>query len=210
MIPGHRATSRRSRRVGHGWRLFLLLPVLLSLAIEGRAFWEPQEGKDLLATRAPEWGGITWIQGGPLTLASLKGKVVLLRFWLGNCLYCVRSAPALSSLQEQYRDRGLVVVGLHHPKSQEGRDLKWVAGKAGELGFDFPVGQDDQWTTIRAYGVGTRFRRFTSVSFLIDRTGIIRFVHDGGEFHPGGGRGHEECNRAYEALKAAIEAALAS
>jgi hypothetical protein len=44
---------------------------------------------------------------------------------------------------------------------------------------------------------------------FIDRTGIIRFVHDG-EFHASGGRGHEECNRAYEALKAAIETALAS
>jgi thiol-disulfide isomerase/thioredoxin len=208
MIPGNRASSR-CRGAGRGWRIFLLLPVLLSLAMEGTASWEPQEGKDLLGTRAPEWSGITWIQGGPLTLASLKGKVVLLRFWLGNCPYCVRSAPALLSLQEQYRDRGLVVVGLHHPKSQEGRDLKWVAGKARELGFDFAVGQDDQWTTIRAYGVGTHFRRFTSVSFLIDRTGIIRFVHDGGEFHPGGGKGHEECTRAYEALKAAIETALA-
>lgn len=190
-------------------RMLLLLTILLSLPGGSAAPWEPKEGESLLGTRAPEWRGITWIHGGPLTLGSLKGKVVLLRFWMGDCAYCVRSAPALESLQKQYGERGLVVVGLHHPKSEKARDLEWVAREADELGFDFPVGQDDQWTTLRAYGVGTVFHRFTSVSFLIDRNGVIRFVHDGGEFHPDGGAGHEECNRAYEALQVAVEAALA-
>ena len=190
-------------------RVFLLLTILLALPAGQAVPWEPHEGKSLLGTRAPEWHGITWVQGGPLTLESLKGKVVLLRFWMGDCPYCIRSAPALRSLQRQYGNRGLVVVGLHHPKSEKAHDLGWVARKAGELGLDFPVGHDDQWTTIRAYGVGTLFHRFTSVSFLIDRNGIIRFVHDGGEFHPGGGVGHEECNHAYGALQAAIETALA-
>ena len=185
------------------------LTILLSLPAGEAAPWEPHEGRSLLGTRAPEWHDIAWIQGGPLSLDSLKGKVILLRFWMGDCPYCIRSAPALLSLERRFGNRGLVVVGLHHPKSEKARDLGWVADKAEELGFDFPVGQDDRWATIRAYGVGTLFRRFTSVSFLIDRKGIIRFVHDGGEFHSGGGPGHEECNRAYEALQAAIETALA-
>ena len=189
-------------------RALLLLAILLCLPAGEAAPWEPREGKSLLGTRAPAWRDITWLHGGPLTLESLKGKAVLLRFWMGDCPYCIRSAPALLSLRSQYGNRGLVVVGLHHPKSEKGRDLPWVARKAEELGFDFPVGQDDQWATIRAYGVGTLFRRFTSVTFLIDRNGIIRFVHDGGELHPGGGAGHAECNRAYEALQAAIETAL--
>ena len=188
----------------------LLLAVLLALPAGAAETWQPREGRDLLGTRAPEWRGTTWVQGGPLTLASLKGKVVLLRFWAGDCPYCVRSAPALLSLEKQYGGRGLVVVGLHHPKSAKGREVEWVARKAAELGFTFPVGQDEEWTTIQAYGVGTHFQRFTSVSFLIDRTGMIRFVHDGGELHPGGGAGHEACNDAYEALKAAIETALGS
>jgi len=46
------------------------------------------------------------------------------------------------------------------------------------------------------------------VSFLIDREGIIRFVHDGGEYHQGGGPDHRECNAAYAALEAAIRQAL--
>ena len=100
------------------------------------------------------------------------------------------------------------MVGLHHPKSEEARDPARVARAARDFGFTFPVGHDDGWTTVRTYGVGSHFRRFTSVSFLIDRSGIIRFVHDGGEYHPGGGPGHRECNAAYAALTETLESLL--
>jgi peroxiredoxin len=168
--------------------------------------WIPTEGGALIGTRAPEWKGIEWIQGEPTTLADLRGKVVLVRFWLMDCAYCTRTAPALRELSKRYEDRGLVVVGLHHPKSDPARDPKAVARAARALGLDFRVGLDNDWETIRAYGVGRVFQRFTSVTFLIDRQGIIRFVHDGGEFHEG--EGHAECNAAYRALEAAIVEAL--
>ena len=100
------------------------------------------------------------------------------------------------------------MVGLHHPKSEEALDPARVARAARGLGLDFPIGQDVEWTTVRAYGVGSHFERFTSVSFLIDRQGIIRFVHDGGEYHRGGGPDHRNCNAAYEALDAAIRKSL--
>jgi peroxiredoxin len=102
-----------------------------------------------------------------------------------------------------------VVVGLHHPKSEAARDPSLVREAARDLGFEFPVGLDNEWTTVRAYGVGRIFKRYTSVSFLIDRRGIIRFVHDGGEYHPGAEPGHEECGAAYRALESAIETLLA-
>ena len=157
----------------------------------------------MIGTPAPEWKGIEWIQGEPTTLADLRGKVVLVRFWLMGCSYCTRTAPALRDLSQRYKDRGLVVVGLHHPKSDAARDPKAVAQAARSLGFEFRVGLDNDWKTIRAYGVGSVFQRFTSVTFLIDRQGLVRFVHDGGEFHEGG-PGHAECNAAYRALEAAL------
>src|SRR5262252_6440697 len=95
--------------------------------------WLPREGRELLGTPAPEWKGIHWLQGGPLTIANLKGKVVLLRFWLLDCPYCERTAPALRELYSKYRDQGLVVVGLHHPKSEEARDVARVADAAMRL-----------------------------------------------------------------------------
>ena len=101
------------------------------------------------------------------------------------------------------------MVGLHHPKSEEALDPAQVIRVARDLQFEFPIGQDETWLTLRAYGVGSHFKRFTSVSFLIDRNGIIRFVHDGGEFHRGGEPDHGECNAAYEALDSAIRELLA-
>jgi peroxiredoxin len=188
--------------------LFALAAALCSAPQLHAAAWQPAEGKSLIGTRAPQWRGIQWLQGGPLSLAALHGKVVLLRFWLVDCPFCAATAPALKELSEHYGDRGLVVVGIHHPKAEELQDPAVVAKAAHAFGFTFPIGIDNEWQTIRAYGVGTTFQRFTSVSFLIDREGVIRFVHDGGEFHQGGGPKHAQCNAAYEALKEAIEEAL--
>lgn len=165
------------------------------------ARWRPEEGRELIGTPAPEWRDLDWIQGGPLTLEDLRGRAVLVRFWLVGCPYCRTSAPALVRLHEEYGDRGLTVVGLHHPKSEAAKDPDLVRRAAQHYGFDFPVALDNRWSTIHAYGVGSAFTRFTSVSFLIGPDGVIRWVHDGGAYAPGDG----EEGRAYEALVAAIE-----
>jgi peroxiredoxin len=180
----------------------------IALALVSLTAWGPREGSEWIGKPAPDWRGIEWLWGGPLDLEDLRGRVVLLRFWLIDCPYCRRSADALRTWSERYRDEGLVVVGIHHPKSDAARDHAVVAAAARDLGFGFPIGIDDGWATVRAYGVGTVFKRFTSVSFLIDRGGVIRFVHDGGEYHPSGGAGHEDCAAAHDALDAAIRGAL--
>lgn len=185
-----------------------LLLLLATEAGAGAPAWTPREGAALVGTRAPEWKGLRWLQGGPLTLAGLRGKVVLIRFWLAGCPFCTRTAPALNALHERYADRGLVVIGIHHPKSEDAKDPGRVKQAAKGLGFAFPIAQDNDWQTLEAYGVGSTFQAATSISILVGRNGVIRFVHDGGEYHPGGGPAHRECNAAYEALDAAIRAAL--
>ena len=175
----------------------------------GSTNWQPKEGRELIGTRAPEWRGLEWISGGPFTLADLRGKVVLVRFWAIGCSLCASTAPALEELHEKYRERGLVVIGIHHPKSADAHDRKKAAQVAREMGMKFPIAHDDDWKNVRAYGVGTHFQNFTSISILIDRDGVIRWVHDGGEFHRGGGADHRECNAVYDSAVAAIEKALA-
>jgi len=170
--------------------------------------WAPSEGSELVGKAAPEFGDLDWIQGGPLELRALRGKLVLIRFWLIECAYCRATAPALNELYSRFAKRGLIVVAVHHPKSEAARDLERVRRTAREYGFEFPVAHDDSWATARAFGVGTAFKRFTSVSVLVDREGRIAWVHDGGEFHRGGGDSHRDCNRAFEALVAEIEKRL--
>ena len=179
-------------------RMIALVSIALAFARPAHAAYTPTEGAALVGTRAPEWRGLTWLQGGPLTTQKLRGKLVLMRFWTDGCQFCRASAGPLRELDEKYRARGLVVVGIHHPKSPESHDPKVIEKAAKELGFAFPIATDPEWTTVKAYGVGTTFRNFTSVSFLIDRAGVIRWVHDGGTL--------DEPARA--SLEAAIEGLL--
>jgi peroxiredoxin len=160
------------------------------------------EGATLIGKAAPEWKGLRWLQGGPLDLRGLRGKPVLVRFWTDGCSYCSRSAPALRELWERYRERGLVVVGIHHPKAEASTTPAVIRRAAKALRLDFPIATDERWATVRAYGVGREFTRFTSVSFLIDQCGVIRFVHDGGTIAAE--------DAAYRVLVSAIEALLAA
>ena len=61
---------------------------------------------------------------------------------------------------------------------------------------------------LRRWWLSTGDREFTSVTFLIDREGVIRAVHPGGEFHAGGGSEHATCAQDYAALQRAIERLL--
>ncbi len=172
--------------------------------------WQPVEGREVLGIAAPGWAaGKTWLNSKPLTLASLRGKVVLIRFWLANCPYCRSSAPSLETFHRKYAERGLVVIGFHHPKRGEQREVVFVRRWAQTYGITFPVALDNDWEALNKYWFPNgEQRRFTSVSFLIDRHGIIRWLHDGGEFHTGGGKSHNACQQAYRSLEQHIQQLL--
>lgn len=139
--------------------------------------------KGLTGNRAPEFEGLTWLNSEPITMNELKGKVVLIRFWLVGCPYCENTAPSLIEFHEKYGEQGLVVIGIHHPKSARTREPGVARRQAEKFGFDFPVAHDKDWKTIKNYWLTGENRKFTSSSLLIDRNGIIRFVHDGGEYY---------------------------
>ena len=66
---------------------------------------------------APNFVGISnWLNSGPLSIADLRGKVVLVDFWTYGCINCTRTLPHVTRLYDTYQDRGLVVVGVHTPE----------------------------------------------------------------------------------------------
>ena len=160
--------------------LFLLIFLILPQQILS---YETKEGLDIIGTKAPEFENLIWLNTEPITIEELKGIVVLIRFWLVDCPYCTNTAPALVELYNKYNDKGFIVIGIHHPKSKRTRDNKLVKRRAEKFGFSFPIAQDLNWNTINSYWLGDKKRSFTSSSILIDREGIIRFVHDGGQFY---------------------------
>jgi thiol-disulfide isomerase/thioredoxin len=66
---------------------------------------------------APNFAGIShWFNSAPLNLADLRGRVVLVDFWTYGCVNCVNTLPHVTELYAKYKDRGLVVVGVHTPE----------------------------------------------------------------------------------------------
>ncbi len=147
----------------------------------------------LLGKPAAPWQVAHWINSKPLELADLRGRVVLLRFWAApGCPFCSATAPALNELHERYAERGLTVLGFYHHKSRAPLDRADVERYAKLFQFRFPVAIDLDWKTLRTYwldvppssdaaGSGAP-RKFTSASFLIDRRGIVRYIHPGGQY----------------------------
>ena len=145
--------------------------------------WEPKEGKELIGKAAPGLSGLKWLNVNPVDIDDLQGRVVLIRFWLTGCPFCINTAPSINELYQKYKDEGLFIIGIHHPKSEMARDPELVAKAAKGLGFKFPIAQDNGWKVINRYWLGGKKRSYTSSSILIDKKGIIQFVHDGGEFY---------------------------
>lgn len=148
----------------------------------------PAEGGsgDLIGTRAQEWHLDGWLNSKPLKLADLRGKVVLVRWWTApECPHCAATAPVLNAFHKEYTDKGLVVVGVYHQKGRTPLKEPDVALHAQRLGFQFPVAIDRDWTTLKQWWLETGDRPWTSVSFLIDRQGVIRHIHEGGRYEKG-------------------------
>ena len=159
------------------------------------------DGDDLLGTKPPEWTAKEWLNSKPLTLAELRGKVVLVRWWTGpECPYCAKSADTLNGLWQKDRERGLVVVGMYHHKSRTPLTREHVETQTKRLAFTFPIAIDRDWTTLKRWWLDRGEHRWTSVTFLLDRTGTIRHIHPGGAYSEG--------EPGHAALVAATAAAL--
>jgi thiol-disulfide isomerase/thioredoxin len=102
--------------------------------------------------RAPELAGRGWLGTGgrPLTLAGLRGKIVLLDFWTFCCVNCLHVLDELKPLEERYRDV-LVTVGVHSPKFEHEADADALAAAVERYGVDHPVLDDPELTTWKAY-----------------------------------------------------------
>ena len=158
---------------------------------------------------APDWPELRWVQGGPLSLAKLRGKVVLVRFFTdAQCPFCSATAPALNALDSDFRERGLVVVGFYTPKpAPRATAAEDVRRTVAAYGFRFPVAIDDRWKALRTLWLDRASgAAWTSASLLIDRRGIVRWIHPGGVFSPDAG--DPQARRDYQDIRLAVETLL--
>jgi peroxiredoxin len=140
----------------------------------------------LLGHPVPDWPAKPpdqWVQGGPHTLAGLRGSVVLIRFFTDvDCPYCRGTAPSLNAFHEEFSSRGLVVIGMYTPKPRpRAVALDEVRRCVKSYGFEFPVAVDADWGALRRLWLDrVPDADYTSSSLLIDGHGILRHIQEGG------------------------------
>ena len=132
-----------------------------------------------------------WLNSAPLSMASLRGKVVLVDFWTYSCINCLRTLPAVNGWHERYAAQGLVVVGVHTPEFAFERSTANVQTAMKRFGVRHAVAQDNSYATWKAYG-----NQYWPAHYLIDTGGRIQYKHFG--------------EGAYEQTEAAIRTLLAA
>jgi thiol-disulfide isomerase/thioredoxin len=124
----------------------------------------------------PSLGGATqWFNSPPLTAAGLRGKVVLIDFWTYSCINWRRSLPYVRAWAEKYKDRGLVVIGVHSPEFEFEKSADNVRWALKDMRIDYPVALDSNQAIWRAFR-----NDYWPALYFIDAQGHIRH-HQFGE-----------------------------
>lgn len=127
------------------------------------------------ATSAPEiTGGQKWFNSDPLTLAGLKGKVVMVDFWTYTCINCIRTLPYTKAWYEKYKDKGFVLIGVHTPEFEFEKDATNVGKAIKDFGITYPVVQDNDYAIWNAYS-----NQYWPADYLINKDGKIVDTHFG-------------------------------
>jgi thiol-disulfide isomerase/thioredoxin len=157
-----------------------LLPALLACAsvpistqAQGQTMspqTSPFSAPPLVKDELPSLASATaWLNSEPLTPSSLKGKVIVVEFWTYTCINWLRTMPYVRAWAEKYRDRGLVVIGVHTPEFEFEKNLDNVRRMAKELRVDFPVAVDSDYRIWRAFN-----NEYWPALYFVDAKGRIR------------------------------------
>ena len=166
----------------------ITLAAMVALNTAARSAAATQARNPLTNTRvdgrpAPAWDNTSWLNtpdDRPLTLASLRGRVVLLNFWTFTCQNCTGAIPSLVDYDRKYRGEGLTIIGIHRPEFPPyagEHDRGNVAKALQKYHIAYPNAQDNDHATWDLYDI-----QYWPSYVLIDRRGNIRF-EGAGEFH---------------------------
>jgi cytochrome c biogenesis protein CcdA/thiol-disulfide isomerase/thioredoxin len=127
-----------------------------------------------LGPAAERAGTGQWFNSEPTTMAALRGHVVIVDFWTFACYNCNNTLPYIKSWYDKYADQGLVILGVHTPEFAYEHQAANVADAIAQKGIKFPVVQDNDYQTWRAYK-----NHYWPAFYFVDDKGRIRHTHIG-------------------------------
>lgn len=156
---------------------FLILSICFALSVVGA--YAEEESNDWLGKEAPSFS-LKDLDGNEVKLADVvgDGKVVWINFWGLRCGPCVRELPALEKIHNDYKTKGLVLLGIN----TDGVDSAFIRNQFAQrpdlkpIAITFPVLPDAEFSVIDAYGL-----EGAPLNVMVDSKGIIRFRHEGYE-----------------------------
>lgn len=152
-------------------KLLLLLLILIPLSFGMNAMSQA----DLKGKPAPAFQvDGEWFNSEAFDIDDLKGKVTMVNFWVFSCYNCYRSIDRMGELYETYKDYGFEIVGVHTPEFESDKPAENVAENIIKRNVTWPVFQDNEFRTWRAYG-----NRYWPAFYLVDKEGVVQYQHFG-------------------------------
>ena len=153
-----------------GWKTLLTRTNQLVRSATHPAAQLPVEG------HLPGLDGATgWLNSPPLTAAELRGRVILVNFWTYTCINWLRTLPYVRAWAEKYKDKGLVVIGIHSPEFPFEHDVDNVRRAATDMRVAYPIAVDNDFAIWRALN-----NQYWPALYIVDAQGRIRH-HEFGE-----------------------------
>jgi thiol-disulfide isomerase/thioredoxin len=147
-----------------GSRLVFAAPLALAIAAASRI------GAGAQRAEFPSLAGATdWLNSSPLTVAGLRGKVVVVDFWTFTCINWMRTLPYLRAWTAKYAGDGLVIIGVHTPEFSIEKDVDAVRRAIKAMGIDYPVAVDTNYSVWRAFD-----NQYWPALYVFDARGRLR------------------------------------
>ena len=155
-------------------RTFEVTSIILLLIVLAVPAIAQQPDDAFVGQMAPELKVGEWFNSEPLSLAGLRGKVVLLDFWAWDCPECAQSLPYVTEWHSKYADQGLVIIGVHTPRIEYEKDVERLQETMVAKNIEYPVATDHEYLTWLDY-----LNNAWPSHFVVDQQGVIQLSHTG-------------------------------
>jgi len=130
------------------------------------------EAQSTSQVKAPEFHQTSpdlWLNSEPLTMESLRGKVVMLDFWTFDCWNCYRSFPWMNEMEASFDSDDFIIIGVHTPEFEHEKVRENIEEKIAEFKLKHPTVMDNDFRYWKAMN-----NRFWPSYYLIDKNGNVR------------------------------------